>query len=286
MLSSFVGLLFSPILIFSFFMRTFRWIGILSTSTLMLAVAASVVFADGGVRSVLDRAAPAAGLQNACGTASCIPTIIGGLITLVLGLLGVALIGYVVYAGYLWMTAAGEAKQVEEAQTVLRNAVIGIVIIGFSYTLTGVGLRFIREAFNSSVPDYVAPTAPPVPGTPAPEVDRTPSRTNPFREGCRRTSCTSECIPINCSTFSGQRRFTCESGCRTECEARCPALDGPPAPSPTDTRCVPLADYRQCLANCASDITERARAGEYATPELQSDALAACNGDCTYLYCR
>ncbi len=266
-------------------MRTFRLAGIFLTSiVLSTGVVSLVLAADSTVRGTLGRAAPAAGLKNACGSASCIPTIVGGLISIVLGLLGVALVGYVVYAGYLWMTAGGESKQIEEAQTVLRNAVIGVVVVGFSYTIAGVGIRFLNDAFTPTPP--VAPPPAATPASPAaPDSDLTPtSGLNPLRQGCRRNTCTSECIQTTCANVTGQRRFTCETSCRNQCEQGC-ALDNAPD-SPSNPSCQPIADYRQCLANCQSDNTERARRGEYATADLQRDVLYACNGDCTHLYCR
>lgn len=266
-------------------MRTFRGFGIFLASIFWFAATDVVASAaDATVRGVLNRTAPAAGLTNACSSGSCVPTIVGGLINIVLGILGILLIGYVVYAGYLWMTAGGEAKRVEEAQTVLRNAVIGVAVIGFSYTLTGLALRFVENAFtptapSASVADVVAPAGPAVAPEPAAPV------INPFRQGCQRTTCTNECIPQLCGNFTGQRRFTCEQAtCRTQCEARC-GLDGPPIPTAPVQRCTPLADYRQCLANCATDIDERAVRREFATREAQAEALSVCNNDCDFLYC-
>lgn len=266
-------------------MRTFRGFGIFLASIFWLAATDAVVLAaDATVRGVLNRTGPAAGLSNACGSGSCVPAIIGGLINVVLGILGILLIGYVVYAGYLWMTAGGESKRVEEAQTVLRNAVIGVAVIGFSYTLTGLGLRFLETAFTPTAPsapvsEAPAPTAPAaIPESPVPVI-------NPFREGCQRSTCTNECIPQLCGTLTGQRRFTCEeSTCRIQCEARC-GLDGPPIPTAPVQRCTPLADYRQCLANCATDVDERALRREFPSREAQSDALSVCNNDCDFLYC-
>lgn len=266
-------------------MRTFRGLGIFFASIMSFVATDLVVLAaDSSVRGVLNRAAPAAGLSNVCGSGSCVPTIVGGLVTIVLGILGILLIGYVVYAGYLWMTAGGESKRVEEAQTVLRNAVIGVIVIGFSYTVAGLMLRFVSDTFNPTapaapVPEAVAPADPAAaPAAPAPVI-------NPFRQGCQRLTCTNECISQMCGTFTGQRRFTCEeSTCRVQCDARC-GLDGPPVPTVPVERCTPLADYRQCLANCATNIDERAGRREFPSREAQSEALAVCNNDCDFLYC-
>lgn len=50
-------------------------------------------------------------------------------INVFLGILGTIFIAYIVYAGYLWMTAGGEEEKTTQAQTHIRNAVIGLVII-------------------------------------------------------------------------------------------------------------------------------------------------------------
>lgn len=62
-------------------------------------------------------------------------TIIGRFIRFALGLVGVILFAMFIYGGFLWTTAGGEAKQVQEARNVIRNAIIGIVIVALSYTL-------------------------------------------------------------------------------------------------------------------------------------------------------
>lgn len=70
-------------------------------------------------------------------------TIVGNVIKVILGLLGIIFLVIVIYSGFLWMTAGGDAKQVERAKKLLINAVIGIVIILFSYAITS----FIINAF-------------------------------------------------------------------------------------------------------------------------------------------
>jgi hypothetical protein len=58
---------------------------------------------------------------------------IGRIINIVLGLLGIILVALIIYAGYLWMTAAGDPKKVETAQKIIRNAIIGLAIILASF---------------------------------------------------------------------------------------------------------------------------------------------------------
>ncbi|MEO5927711.1 MAG: pilin [Patescibacteria group bacterium] len=61
--------------------------------------------------------------------------IIGNLISAVIGFLGVVLFLYLLYGGFLWMTAGGDAGQVKKATDVIRNAIIGLVIIALSYAI-------------------------------------------------------------------------------------------------------------------------------------------------------
>ena len=63
-------------------------------------------------------------------------TIIGDLIGVVLSFLGVILLILMIYAGFLWMTARGDSKQVQTAKDILRNAIIGMIIVLASYALT------------------------------------------------------------------------------------------------------------------------------------------------------
>jgi hypothetical protein len=63
-------------------------------------------------------------------------TIVGRIVNVVLGFLGIVLLFYFIYGGFRWMTAGGDEKQVGEAKTMIRNAVIGLVIIMASYALS------------------------------------------------------------------------------------------------------------------------------------------------------
>lgn len=62
--------------------------------------------------------------------------IVGRIINVVLGFLGIVLLFYFLYGGFKWMTSGGESEGVEEAKTMIRNAVIGLVIVMASYALS------------------------------------------------------------------------------------------------------------------------------------------------------
>jgi hypothetical protein len=63
-------------------------------------------------------------------------TIAGSIINVVLGFLGMVLLFYFLYGGFKWMTSGGEEEGVKEAQTMIKNAVIGLVIVMASYALS------------------------------------------------------------------------------------------------------------------------------------------------------
>ncbi len=62
--------------------------------------------------------------------------IIARVIRAALGLLGIILLVIIIYAGYLWMTAGGNDEQIGKAKSIIRNAVIGLVIVLSSYAIT------------------------------------------------------------------------------------------------------------------------------------------------------
>lgn len=108
---------------------------------LILLPAMALAQTAGGGSTGLD--AIKSGAQKAAGGAGLggsgspdLMTLIGQLIGAVMGLVGVILFGYMVYGGFKWMTAGGDQKAVTDAQTIIRNAIIGIVIIVAAYAIS------------------------------------------------------------------------------------------------------------------------------------------------------
>ena len=60
---------------------------------------------------------------------------LGLIVNTILSLLGVVFIVLIVIAGFKWMTASGNEKQVEEARKNITNAIIGLVITVASYAI-------------------------------------------------------------------------------------------------------------------------------------------------------
>lgn len=64
-----------------------------------------------------------------------------------LSLLGIIFLVLILYAGFLWMTAQGDEKQVTRAKDTIEQAAIGLGIIIASYTIT----TFVGNALSSAV---------------------------------------------------------------------------------------------------------------------------------------
>ncbi|MEA3449804.1 MAG: hypothetical protein U9Q85_02400 [Patescibacteria group bacterium] len=76
-----------------------------------------------------------------------LPEAIGKVIKFFLSFLGIFFLGLIIYGGFLWMTDRGNEDQVKKAQSVLRNAIIGIIIILAAYAITA----YIIEAIITKV---------------------------------------------------------------------------------------------------------------------------------------
>ncbi len=74
--------------------------------------------------------------------------IVGRIIQIALSFLGVIALGLIVYAGFLWMTSGGEEEKVGKAKQILKNAVIGLVIIISSWAITTFLLARLLEAIG------------------------------------------------------------------------------------------------------------------------------------------
>ncbi|MFA5936219.1 MAG: pilin [Patescibacteria group bacterium] len=62
--------------------------------------------------------------------------IIGSIINIALGFLGIVLLFYLLYAGFLWMTAGGDEGKVKTARTMISQAIIGLIIIVAAFAIS------------------------------------------------------------------------------------------------------------------------------------------------------
>jgi len=75
-----------------------------------------------------------------------LPILIGRIIRTVLGLLGIIFLVLMVYAGFLWMTARGEEEPVTKAKDIIKQSIIGVIIIFLAYALTGFVINAVVRA--------------------------------------------------------------------------------------------------------------------------------------------
>ena len=91
----------------------------------------------GAYDSGLNTAAQTSGLAtNQISKAHDIPTMLGLIVSVVLSLVGVYFFILILYAGFIWMTAAGSTERVAKAKSKLTSAAIGLVIVLSAYTIT------------------------------------------------------------------------------------------------------------------------------------------------------
>jgi amino acid transporter len=68
-------------------------------------------------------------------TAAPLPEMLGNIIEVFLSVLGIIFVVLVVYAGYLYLTAAGDDEKVKKAKKLLGQAVIGLIIVLSAYAI-------------------------------------------------------------------------------------------------------------------------------------------------------
>ena len=118
----------------------------LTTASVAAAMLITPVFADtipGSGTVPLSKPSAAAqanlaqaGTQAGISTTVTLPELIGRIINIVLSLLGVIFLALAVYGGYEWMTAQGDDKQVTSAKNIIKNSIIGLVIIVAAYAIS------------------------------------------------------------------------------------------------------------------------------------------------------
>lgn len=79
-------------------------------------------------------------LSNPIGVSS-IQALIGRLIRGLIGIAGSLALAAFVWGGLMYMTARGESGQIKRAREILTNALLGLVLIFFSYSLVSVFLE-------------------------------------------------------------------------------------------------------------------------------------------------
>lgn len=78
--------------------------------------------------------------------------IAASVIRVALGFLGVIALGLIIYAGFLWMTSAGQEQKIEQAKKILKNALIGFIIILASFGIVSFIIEKLLEQTGAGGP--------------------------------------------------------------------------------------------------------------------------------------
>ncbi|MDD5291301.1 MAG: Ig-like domain-containing protein [Patescibacteria group bacterium] len=71
---------------------------------------------------------------------------IARVIQVALGFLGIIAVGLIMYAGWMWMTSEGNEEKIEKAKNILKNAIIGLIIILSSFAIASFILNKLTGA--------------------------------------------------------------------------------------------------------------------------------------------
>lgn len=109
----------------------------------ILAFFAMPVFAQ--TRPALDLGLDPVGENIALGGGD-IRVTIARILNIAFGLLGIVMVGIIIYAGFLYMTSGGDPKKTATAKKWIANAVIGLLIILSAFAITSFVLSRLNEA--------------------------------------------------------------------------------------------------------------------------------------------
>jgi len=70
------------------------------------------------------------------GSATDLPTLVGKVLPWVGAAAGILAFAYLIFSGFLYLTAGGNAESAKKGQQGILNAIIGLVIIALAYTIT------------------------------------------------------------------------------------------------------------------------------------------------------
>ncbi len=121
--------------------RKINLIAVVAGAALLLL--SSVNDAAARLETGLNSTASEAGFSTSPGSGDLV-NVIGQLIRSAIGLTGVIFLVLTVYAGFLWMTAQGDSDKIEQARNIIKNCVIGIIIVAASYSITNFIFSSIR----------------------------------------------------------------------------------------------------------------------------------------------
>lgn len=104
--------------------------------------------AEGDMTGALDSLANGAGYKtDQAASDTFLAETIGSLIGKILEIIGIIFLLFMIYGGWIWMKAKGNAEQATRAKNILIDSIIGILIIMAAYIFT----FFILKSLGTSV---------------------------------------------------------------------------------------------------------------------------------------
>jgi hypothetical protein len=123
----------------------------LKTASAVIASTAASMFV--GASALASAATKATDLLNVAGGGSSsaaptrdLPQMVNAGVNVVLSISGILLFLYFFYAGFLWMTAAGDSKKVDSAKSMIKTASIGLLIMLSAWIISSFVLTNLLNA--------------------------------------------------------------------------------------------------------------------------------------------
>jgi len=119
------------------FLKFGAMIGSLPVLILPLSVsAAATAVTSQGLKASQETLSDVKGAAGIGTGAQELPTLIGRIIGVLLGVMGIILVIYIVMAGITYMTAGGDDTKVKKAKAMIQTSVVGIIIIVAAYSIS------------------------------------------------------------------------------------------------------------------------------------------------------
>jgi hypothetical protein len=126
------------------FGTTLATAGVIAVSS--FALAQGFTTKDTGVTEAANKAGYQTNLACANAPGGCIPAYAGTIVNALSGLFGAYFFVLILYGGFLYMTAGGEAAKTTKARQTIVNAIIGMLIVASSYAIASYVLNAMAGA--------------------------------------------------------------------------------------------------------------------------------------------
>lgn len=119
---------------------------IVSLFLTFLVLSPCAIAQEGGIGSAFDNAKSVAD-NSGYNYDSTVNSLAGDIIRLALTILGTLFVVFIIYAGFLWLTAAGNEQRVDKAKKIIFESTIGLIVVIAAYAIT----YFIVSAFKGQI---------------------------------------------------------------------------------------------------------------------------------------